>query len=171
MVTAVVAWGGTVAHADEVTTSVDTTIQRTENPATNLPEAQPNPISEQTESLALTGQSNGAIAVTVPHDTVTQAVEEAKAEGVSTVEDSPMDLGNTTSAAETNQQISKAEADAQNQVEAINEVTETYKADKATYESNKARIEQEKRSCHRPTKGPTKLVKRQMLGLILKSMT
>ncbi|HFI0573379.1 TPA: GbpC/Spa domain-containing protein, partial [Streptococcus suis] len=143
MVTAVVAWGGTVAHADEVTSSVDTTIQRTENPATNLPEAQPNPVSEQTESLALTGQSNGAIAVTVPHDTVTQAVEEAKAAGVSTVEDSPMDLGNTTSVAETNQQISKAEADAQNQVEAINEVTKTYKADKATYESNKARIEQE----------------------------
>ncbi|HEM3208320.1 TPA: hypothetical protein U0915_002115, partial [Streptococcus suis 4417] len=119
MVTAVVAWGGTVARADEVSSSVDTTIQRTENPATNLPEAQPTPVSEQTESLALTGQSNGAIAVTVPHDTVTQAVEEAKAEGVSTVEDSPMDLGNTTSATETNQQISKAEADAQNQVEAI----------------------------------------------------
>ncbi|WP_044979976.1 hypothetical protein, partial [Streptococcus suis] len=72
-----------------------------------------------------TGQSNGAIAVTVPHDTVTQAVEEAKAEGVSTDEDSPMDLGNTTSATETSQQISKAEVDAQNQVEAINEVTET----------------------------------------------
>ncbi|WNO79523.1 GbpC/Spa domain-containing protein [Streptococcus suis] len=143
MVMAVVAWGGTVAYADEVTSSVDTTIQRTENPATNLPEAQPNPVSEQTESLALTGQSNGAIAVTVPHDTVTQAVEEAKAEGVSTVEDSPMDLGNTTSASETSQQISKAEADAQNQVVAINEVTESYKADKATYESNKARIEQE----------------------------
>ncbi|CYZ48437.1 SspB-related isopeptide-forming adhesin [Streptococcus suis] len=143
MVTAVVAWGGTVAHADEVSSSVDTTIQRTENPATNLPEAQPTPVSEQTESLGSTGQSNGAIAVTVPHDTVKQAVEQAKAEGVSTVEDSPMDLGNTTSATETNQQISKAEADAQNQVEAINEVTETYKADKATYESNKARIEQE----------------------------
>lgn len=143
MVTAVVAWGGTVAHADEVSKSVDTTIQRTENPATNLPEAQPTPVSEQTESLGSTGQSNGAIAVTVPHDTVTQAVGEAEAEGVSTVEDSPMDLGNTTSATETNQQISKAEADAQNQVVAINEVTETYKADKATYESNKARIEQE----------------------------
>ena len=39
---------------------------------------------------------------------VTQAVEEAKAEGVSTVEDSPMDLGNTRSAVETNQQISKS---------------------------------------------------------------
>ncbi|HHA6169778.1 TPA: SspB-related isopeptide-forming adhesin [Staphylococcus aureus] len=143
MVTAVVAWGGTVAHADEVTSSVDTNIQRTENPATNLPEAQPKPVSEQTEILALTGQSNGAIAVTVPHDTVTQAVEEAKAEGVSTVEDSQMDLGNTTSAAETNQQISKAEADAQTQVEAINEVTETYKADKAAYEDEKVRIEQE----------------------------
>lgn len=143
MVTAVVAWGGTVAHADEVTSSVDTTIQRTENPATNLPEAQPNPVSEQTESLVSTGQSNGAIAVTVPHDTVTQAVEEAKAEGVSTVEDSPMDLGNTTSASETNQQISKAEVDAQTQVEAINEVTEIYKADKATYELKTACIEQE----------------------------
>ncbi|MFX4008348.1 putative cross-wall-targeting lipoprotein signal domain-containing protein, partial [Streptococcus suis] len=124
MVTAVVAWGGTVAHADEVTTSVDSTIQRTENPATNLPEAQPTPVSEQTESLGSTGQSNGAIAVTVPHDTVTQAVEEAKAEGVSTVEDSPMDLGNTRSVSETSPQISKAEADAQNQVVAINEVTE-----------------------------------------------
>lgn len=38
-------------------------------------------------------------------------------------------LGDTSSAAETNQQISKAEADAQKQVEAINEVTETYKAE------------------------------------------
>ncbi|HFI0422757.1 TPA: GbpC/Spa domain-containing protein, partial [Streptococcus suis] len=153
MLTAVVAWGGTVAHADEVSSSVDTTIQRTENPATNLPEAQPTPVSEQTESLALTGQSNGAIAVTVPHETVTQAVEEAKAEGVSTVEDSPMDLGNTTSAAETNQQISKAEADAQNQVVAINEVTETYKADKATYESNRARIEQENKELSQAYEG------------------
>ena len=153
MVTAVVAWGGTVAHADEVTPSVDTTIQRTENPATNLPEAQPTPVSEQIESIASTGQSIGAIAVTVPHDTVTQAVEEAKAEGISTVEDSPMDLGNTTSATETNQQISKAEADAQKQVEVINEVTETYKADKATYESNKARIEQENKELSQAYEG------------------
>ncbi|NQO34950.1 glucan-binding protein, partial [Streptococcus suis] len=153
MVTAVVAWGGTVAHADEVTSSVDTTIQRAENPATNLPETQPTPVSEQTESLGSTGQSNGAIAVTVPHDTVTQAVEGAKAEGVSSVEDSPMDLGNTTSATETNQQISKAEEDAQKQVETINEVTKTYKADKATYESNKARIEQENKELSQAYKG------------------
>ncbi len=124
-----------------------------ENPATNLPEAQPNPVSEQTESLALTGQSNGAIAVTVPHDTVTQAVEEAKAEGVSTVEDSPMDLGNTTSATETKQQITKAEADAQNQIEAINEVTETYKADKAAYEDEKVRIEQENKELSQAYEG------------------
>ncbi|WP_105141941.1 SspB-related isopeptide-forming adhesin [Streptococcus suis] len=153
MATAVVAWGGTVAHADEVTTSVDTTIQRTENPATKLPEAQPTPVSEQTESLGSTGKSSGAIAVTVPHDTVKQAVEEAKAEGVSTVEDSPMDLGNTTSAAETNQQILKAEADAQNQVVAINEVTETYKADKAAYVDEKARIEQENKELSQAYEG------------------
>ncbi|MTV35955.1 hypothetical protein, partial [Streptococcus pneumoniae] len=65
----------------------------------------------------------------------------------------PMDLGNTTSAAETNQQISKAEADAQKQVEAINEVTETYKADKAAYESEKARIEQENKDLSQAYEG------------------
>lgn len=32
MVTAVVAWGGTVAHADEVTTSVDTFTRSTTKP-------------------------------------------------------------------------------------------------------------------------------------------
>lgn len=171
MVTAVVAWGGTVAHADEVTTSVDTTIQRTENPATNLPEAQPNPVSEQTESMASTGQSNGAIAVTVPHDTVTQAVEEAKAEGVSTVEDSPMDLGNTRSAVETNQQISKADADTQKQVRLLMKSLKPTKLIKRHTNRIKLASNRKIRSCHRPTRGPTKLVKRQMLGLILKSMT
>ena len=39
MVTAIVAWGGAVAQADEVTTPQDNIIQRTENPATNLPQA------------------------------------------------------------------------------------------------------------------------------------
>lgn len=142
MVTAVVAWGGTVAHANEMTESLDSTTQRTDNPATNLSEAQPSPVLDQTNSLASTGQSNGAITVTVPHDTVTQAVEEAKVEGVLVVEDSPMDLGNTTTATETNQQISKADVDAQKQAEAIIEVTENYKADKAAYENEKDRIEQ-----------------------------
>ncbi|MGO3047699.1 MAG: hypothetical protein ACTIHF_03955, partial [Streptococcus thermophilus] len=63
------------------------------------------------------------------------------------------DLGNTRSAVETNQQISKAEADAQKQVETINEVTKTYKADKATYESNKARIEQENKELSQAYEG------------------
>ncbi len=80
MVTAVVAWGGQVAQADEVVTpSLDKTVQLTENPATNLPEAQPTPVVEQTDSLASTGQSDGAIMVTVPHDVVTQAVNQATA--------------------------------------------------------------------------------------------
>ena len=108
MVTAIVAWGGAVAQADEVTTPQDNIIQRTENPATNLPQAQPAPVVEQTKSLASTGQTDGAITVTVPHDTVTQAVNQAKAEGVKTVQDQPKDLGNTTSAGETNQQLAKA---------------------------------------------------------------
>ncbi|MER0123182.1 SspB-related isopeptide-forming adhesin [Streptococcus sp. ZJ93] len=143
VVTAVVAWGGSVAQADEVTTPLETTIQRTENPATNLPEAQPDPVSEQSDILASTGQSSGAITVTVPHDTVTEAVNKAKAEGVKTVQDQPTDLGNTTTAHETSKQLDQAEVDAAKQVEEISKVTETYKSDEATYEQNKARIEKD----------------------------
>lgn len=141
MVTAIVAWGGAVVQADEVTTPQDNIIQRTENPATNLAQAQPAPVVQQTKSLASTGKSDGAITVTVPHDTVTQAVNQAKAEGVKTVQDQPLDLGNTTSAGETNQQLNKAEADATKQAEEITQVTDTYKADKATYEQDKTRVE------------------------------
>ena len=143
MVTAVVAWGGQVAQADEVVTSSQgKTVQLTENLATNLPEAQTTPVVEQTDSLASTGQSDGAITVTVPHDVVTQAVNQATAEGVTTVQDQPMDLGNTTSASETSKQLDKAEADAAKQAEAITQVTNTYKADKAAYEQDKTRVEQ-----------------------------
>ncbi|AEJ25756.1 glucan-binding protein [Streptococcus equi subsp. zooepidemicus ATCC 35246] len=143
MVTAVVAWGSQVAQADEVVTpSLDKTVQLTENPATNLPEAQPTPVAEQTNSLSSTGQSDGAITVTVPHDTVTNAVNQATAEGVNIVQDKPMDLGNTTSASETSKQLDTAEADAARQAEAITQVTNIYKADKAAYEQDKARVEQ-----------------------------
>ncbi len=141
MVTAIVAWSGAVAQADEVTAPQDNIIQRTENPATNLAQAQPTPVVQQTNSLASTGQTDGAITVTVPHDTVTQAVNQAKAEGVKTVQDQPKDLGNTTSAGETNQQLAKAEADATKQAEEISTVTETYKSAKATYEQDKTRVE------------------------------
>ncbi|EHI69574.1 putative cross-wall-targeting lipoprotein signal [Streptococcus ictaluri 707-05] len=141
LATAIVAWNGNVSHADEVTAPLDNAIQRTENPATNLQEAQPNAVSEQAGSLEATGQSEGALSVTVPHDTVTNAVEAAQVEGVTTVQDSPMDLGNTTSASETTTQLDKAEADAAKQVQAITSVTESYKTEKATYEAEKNRVE------------------------------
>ncbi|WP_330945526.1 hypothetical protein, partial [Streptococcus anginosus] len=64
-------------------------------------------------------------------------------EGVTTVQDKPMDLGNTTSAKETDQQLAKAEADASKQAQAIGQVTATYQADKATYEQDKTRVEKE----------------------------
>lgn len=142
MVTAVVTWGGQVAQADEVTMPpLDKTVQLTENNATNLPEAQPAPVAEQTDSLSSTGQSDGIITVTVPHDTVTNAINQATAEGLTTIQDKPMDLGNTTSASETSKQLDTAEADAAKQAEDITRVTNTYKADKATYEQDKTRVE------------------------------
>ncbi|WP_153057054.1 hypothetical protein, partial [Streptococcus suis] len=67
---------------------------------------------------------------------------QATSEGVTTVQDQPMDLGNTTSASETSKQLDKAEADAARQAEAITQVTNTYKDDKATYEQDKTRVEQ-----------------------------
>lgn len=142
MVTAVVAWGGQVAQADEVVTpSQGKTVQLTENPATNLPEAQPTPVAEQTDSLSSTGQSDGTITVTVPHDTVTNAINQATAEGLTTIQDKPRDLGNTTSASETSKQLDTAEADAAKQAEDITRVTNTYKADKVAYEQDKTRVE------------------------------
>ncbi|CJB79281.1 Agglutinin receptor [Streptococcus pneumoniae] len=142
MVTAVVTWGGQVAQADEVTMPpLDKTVQLTENNATNLPEAQPAPVAEQTDSLSSTGQSDGIITVTVPHDTVTNAINQATAEGLTTIQDKPMDLGNTTSASETSKQLDTAEADAAKQAEDITRVTNTYKADKAAYEQDKTRVE------------------------------
>ncbi|MBF9650196.1 SspB-related isopeptide-forming adhesin [Streptococcus pseudopneumoniae] len=142
MVTAVVTWGGQVAQADEVTMPpLDKTVQLTENNATNLPEAQPAPVAEQTDSLSSTGQSDGTITVTVPHDTVTNAINQATAEGLTTIQDKPMDLGNTTSASETSKQLDTAEADAAKQAEDITRVTNTYKADKVAYEQDKTRVE------------------------------
>ncbi|HEU5584346.1 TPA: LPXTG cell wall anchor domain-containing protein [Streptococcus pneumoniae] len=142
MVTAVVTWGGQVAQADEVIMPpLDKTVQLTENNATNLPEAQPAPVAEQTDSLSSTGQSDGTITVTVPHDTVTNAINQATAEGLTTIQDKPMDLGNTTSASETSKQLDTAEADAAKQAEDITRVTNTYKADKAAYEQDKTRVE------------------------------
>lgn len=134
VVTVAVAWGGSVTQADEVasTNPVCGTVRVTENPATKLPEAQPQMGSEQANRLEVTGQSSGAMTVTVPHETVTNVVNQAKAEGVTTVQDKPMDLGNTTFAKETEQQLTKAEADATKQAQAIGQVTATYKADKAT---------------------------------------
>ncbi|VKO78940.1 Agglutinin receptor [Streptococcus pneumoniae] len=142
MVTAVVTWGGQVAQADEVTMPpLDKTVQLTENNATNLPEAQPAPVAEQTDSLSSTGRSDGTITVTVPHDTVTHAINQATAEGLTTIQDKPMDLGNTTSTSETGKQLDTAEADAAKQAENITRVTNTYKADKAAYEQDKTRVE------------------------------
>ncbi len=148
VMTAVVAWGAPVAQADEVETtapSVDT-VRLTENPATNLPEAQPSSLVEQTDSLASTGQSSGAMTVTVPHDTVTQAVNQAKAEGVTTIQDKPMDLGNTTTAKETAHQLEEAERDAAKQAESISKITANYHADKETYEREKTHVETQNES-------------------------
>ncbi|HGD0789135.1 TPA: SspB-related isopeptide-forming adhesin [Streptococcus agalactiae] len=141
VVMAFVALAGPMVQADEVGRTVATSVQTETNPATNLKENQPSPIAEQKDSLAATGQSTGTVTVTVPHDKVTQAVDKAKTEGIKAVQDKPMDLGNTVSAAETSQQLKKAEEDATNQTTTISKTVEIYKSDKATYEAEKKWVE------------------------------
>ncbi|WP_156009988.1 hypothetical protein [Streptococcus ruminantium] len=65
---AAVAWSSTVAQVDEATKRLDHTIRRKAYPATNLPEAQPALVTEQTDSLI---QPNTQ---TVPHDMVIQVL-------------------------------------------------------------------------------------------------
>lgn len=139
MATALVVWNGQLVSADEVTVNKGQSV--TTNSATNLKDPQPSPVTEHTESLGSAGESDGAITVTVPHDTVMAAVEVAEKEGVKTVQDQPLDLGNTKTSVETEKQLNKAEVDANEQVKNITEVTNAYKDKKQVYNAEKNRVE------------------------------
>lgn len=141
--TAVLALGGGVAKADELLTPSAPSTVLTDNPATNLPEAQPTETVEHDTSLSETGQSQGTMPVTIDETPLKQAVDEAKAEGVMITSSQDMDLGTTKTAEETNQALDTAKADMDKQVSEIAHVTSQYKSDKADHVAEVARIEGE----------------------------
>ncbi|MFC3928802.1 SspB-related isopeptide-forming adhesin [Streptococcus caprae] len=142
--TAVLALGGGVAKADELaTTPVETSIILTDNPATNLPEAQPTETVEHNTSLSETGKSQGTMPVTIDETPLKQAVDEAKAEGVMITPGQDMDLGTTQTAEETNQSLDTAKSDIDKQVSELDQVTAQYQSDKAEHAAEVARIEGE----------------------------
>ncbi|WP_074411136.1 SspB-related isopeptide-forming adhesin [Streptococcus suis] len=142
--TAVLALGGGIAKADELaTTLVETSIVLTDNSATNLPEAQPAETSEHTTSLSETGQSQGTMPVTIDETTLKQAINDAKAEGVTITSGQDMDLGTSQTAEETSQALDTAKADMDKQVSELDQVTAQYQSDKAEHAAEVARIDRE----------------------------
>ncbi|MGT2925605.1 SspB-related isopeptide-forming adhesin [Streptococcus cuniculipharyngis] len=142
--TAVIALGGGVAQADELaTTPVETSIVLTDNPATNLPEAQPIETVEHNTSLSETGKSQGTMPVTIDETPLKQAINDAKAEGVTITPGQDMDLGTTQTAEETSQGLDTAKADMDKQVSELKDVTAKYQSDKADHAAEVARIEGE----------------------------
>lgn len=141
--TAVLALGGGVAKADELLTPSAPSTVLTDNPATNLPEAQPTETVEHNTSLSETGQSQGTMPVTVDETPLKQAIAEAKAEGVTITSGQDMDLGITQTAEETNQALDTAKSDMDKQVSELKDVTAKYQSDKADHAAEVARIEGE----------------------------
>lgn len=96
VITTAIALGGSLVQADEVLnteSSQSTTL--TENPATNLVEAQPSETPAHQIAETSTEQVSGEILITIDHSSLDQAVTEAESQGVNVVEDAAVDLGTT----------------------------------------------------------------------------
>ncbi|VHC84679.1 SspB-related isopeptide-forming adhesin [Streptococcus pyogenes] len=138
--TAIIVLGGPLVKADELTASTTPEVVLTDNPATNLPEAKPEDTSGHQSSLAETGQAQGIIPVTIEQSSLEQAVSDAKAEGVTVVDEKPLDLGTTTSSEATTEALQLATTDQAKQVETIQNVTSQYREDKAEHLKETNRI-------------------------------
>lgn len=94
--TALMALTGHRAAAEEVTgptstSGVDTQVVRTDNPATNLPEAQGPASDAANQSQAQAGQSEGELIVDVPSPELEQTIKDAYQAGVKVQRDDVVD--------------------------------------------------------------------------------
>lgn len=118
VVATIVGFQAQVAQADEVGPNA--------NPATNLTELKPQEHPEYDKQAAQAGQASGDIPIEISHEGLDKAVENAKAEGVQVVTDEPKNLGQTHTAAETKNMLSKAQSDIEKQTAEVNTVTKDY---------------------------------------------
>ncbi|MGT2749297.1 antigen I/II family LPXTG-anchored adhesin [Streptococcus orisasini] len=128
---ALVSFVGQHSSADEVTetnSNVETeAIQRTENPATNLPEAQGPATQAAEQNQAQAGQAEGEIQVDVPATELEQAVKEASQAGVTVEQDDDVDKGTVQTSDEAAAKQAEITADYAKQTEEIKKTTENYK--------------------------------------------
>lgn len=109
-----------VAHADEKVNP---------NPATNAIPLQDNPTANATESQKKTGTEKGSLDVTVNHDKLDKAVEEAKTAGVTVVEAPAKEK--TVASDKVEEAKKEVEADYKAQETKVKEATDKYKEEVA----------------------------------------
>ena len=109
-----------VAHADEKVNP---------NPATNAIPLQDNPTANATESQKKTGTEKGSLDVTVSHDKLDKAVEEAKTAGVTVVEAPAKEK--TVASDKIEEAKKEVEADYKAQETKVKEPTDKYKEEVA----------------------------------------
>lgn len=110
--------GGQVAQAEEVTPASSTeAVTRTDNPATNLVEAQAIASSEAVAVEQKAGQTSGEIVAPVESSQLEQAVTQAQAVGVTVQE----------IATQVKDNLPEAQQDLTNQVDKVKEATDTQK--------------------------------------------
>ena len=109
-----------VAHADEKVNP---------NPATNAIPLQDNPTANATESQKKTGTEKGSLDVTVNHDKLDKAVEEAKTAGVTVVESPAKEK--TVASDKVEEAKKEVEADYKAQETKVKEATDKYKEEVA----------------------------------------
>lgn len=109
-----------VAHADEKVNP---------NPATNAIPLQDNPTANATESQKKTGTEKGSLDVTVSHDKLDKAVEEAKTAGVTVVEAPAKEK--TVASDKIEEAKKEVEADYKAQETKVKEATDKYKEEVA----------------------------------------
>ena len=113
-----------VAHADEKVNP---------NPATNAIPLQDNPTANATESQKKTGTEKGSLDVTVNHDKLDKAVEEAKTAGVTVVEAPAKEK--TVASDKVEEAKKEVEADYKAQETKVKEATDKYKEEVAKRDS------------------------------------
>lgn len=127
---------GTTVQADEVTTTTPVVA----NTATNLTDSQEVPSSEATATIADANQAEGNIPVRIDNSTVESAVETAKKEGITVIEDPAVDKGTATNLSETEKIQAEIKVEQENQAESIRKVTEEYVAAKDEYTAETAKV-------------------------------
>ena len=130
--------GGTSVSADEVK---EDNIVRTENPATNLPEAQGKASESSSNSQSKSGEKEGTLNVNIDNSNVDKAVKDVQSSGVTVEKGETKDLGNAKDEKELEEKLNKVKEDQNNQIESLKEAKNSYLNKTKEYEDEKARIE------------------------------